>query len=99
MNSPHFHPEANAELTEAVHFYEQKSPGLGKTMARTIESALALLDAHPEAAPKLRGGLRVKSITKFPYSLVYAVESHHLAVYAVMHQRQKPYYWLQRLKS
>ncbi|MGH8461088.1 MAG: type II toxin-antitoxin system RelE/ParE family toxin [Stenotrophobium sp.] len=99
MNSPHFHPEANAELTEAVHFYEQKSPGLGKALAHTIESALIMLGAHPEAAPKLRGRLRVKPINKFPYSLIYAFERNHLAIYAVMHQRQKPYYWLQRLKN
>ena len=55
-----FHPEADAEVTEAVEFYEARSSGLGSAILDEIQRSLGQIAMAPEASQKI--GRRVRTL-------------------------------------
>lgn len=87
---------AKTELREATHYYEARAVGLGRAFLEEVRGALEQLTANPESAPVVQGTIRRKAIRRFPYSLLYALEVDGIRVYAVMHQKRSPGYWVGR---
>lgn len=94
-----FHPEADAELTEAAQFYEGRQPGLGSDLLAEVERALGQILTHPEALQRIGRRARRKPLWRFPYNLIYAVYPDRIRVVAFAHQKRRPYYWRKRLKD
>lgn len=94
--TPAFHPLADAELSDAVAFYESAAPGLGEDFLQEVERLLAVLDVYPEVGGERVAGVRTLSMRRFPYSLVYEVRSDQSIVLAVAHNRRQPSYWAGR---
>lgn len=91
------HPAADAELTEALRYYEQEERGLGARFEAEIIRSIDRIRTAPEAAPVVRpGGIRRRIVSGFPYSLVYAVEPDRIRIMAVMHHKRRPGYWAGR---
>lgn len=91
-----FHPLADVELSDAAQFYEQSAHGLGTEFLLEIEHLIDLLTKHPQLGREAFPGLRTISARRFPYSLVYQVQSESLIILAVAHQRRAPQYWASR---
>jgi toxin ParE1/3/4 len=91
-----FAPEARAELLEAVQYYESESLGLGAAFLSSVDEGIEYLLAFPESAPVLYGKVRRKTISRFPYNLLYSLRPGEIRILAVMHQRRRPFYWLGR---
>lgn len=91
-----FHPDALAELGEAVDFYEAEAAGLGADLLSEVETAVESIAAMPEAAARELVGIRRKVLRRFPFTIVYQIQPQQLEVLAVMHQRRKPGYWKSR---
>jgi toxin ParE1/3/4 len=53
-----FHPEARAEMREAVEFYEAQLDGLGLRFLSAVEQTVERLSAYPEAGATLGGEFR-----------------------------------------
>lgn len=87
------HETAEAEINEAADFYDIESPGLGSVFIDEIQRALKSIVDVPDAAPLLRGRVRRRIMTKFPYSLVYSVRRDEIRVLAVSHHKRRPFYW------
>jgi plasmid stabilization system protein ParE len=94
-----FHPAAESEALEAAHYYESQVPGLSHAFRSELETAIQFLLEHPKAAPVERGSLRRKGLQRFPYSLIYAVESGEIRFYALQHQSRRPAYWIARTRQ
>ncbi len=92
-----FHEAADAELTEAVMYYDRKALGLGDRFVADVKAATRYIEQYPEIAPIIEDGVRAKALVRFPYSLVYVVEPHELFIVAVAHQSKRPAYWTDRL--
>ncbi len=93
----HLHPGADAELTEAVRYYEREERGLGARFEAEVVRGIDRIRIAPESAPVVRpGGVRRKVLSGFPYSLVYAVEPDRIRIVAVMHHKRRPGYWADR---
>ena len=87
---------ASLEFLDAVEFYESKAPGLGEEYIEEVEYALELLSSHPQlGVPHLEGTRRVL-LGRFPFDLVYLIESDTIVVVAVAHHRRQPGYWRDR---
>ena len=43
-----FHPEADAEVTEAAQFYDTRSPGLGSALLEEVERSLTQIATRAE---------------------------------------------------
>ncbi|MDR3570433.1 MAG: hypothetical protein P4L43_20610 [Syntrophobacteraceae bacterium] len=53
-----FHPDVDAELTEAAQYYESRRPGLGSDYLTEVERSPDQILTNPEASPKF--GRRVR---------------------------------------
>jgi toxin ParE1/3/4 len=93
------HEAADAELTEAVAYYDGKAEGLGDRFLAEVKAATRYIEHDPESAPIIEEGVRAKVLVKFPYSLMYVVEERELYIVAVAHQSKRPGYWADRLPA
>ncbi len=91
-----FSPEARLEFEEAERYYERQTPGLGAAFRVAVKEALSRLRTWPFSCPVERGDIRRLMLSRFPYKLLYSVETDHLYVLAVAHQHREPGYWAER---
>lgn len=97
-----FHPEAQAELVADVDWYDEREPGVGDRFAHAVRAAIDSAVDDPEAWPILPGWdrepvVRSRSVTGFPYRIVYLVEDDVLTIVAVAHTKRRPGYWRERV--
>jgi plasmid stabilization system protein ParE len=94
-----FHPLAEAELDEAVVYYEEIQPGKGLELAQQVESVIDQIRRFPDSAPITRGTVRsivVQPSTRWKYTMHYRVKAAGLRILAVAHQNRQPFYWFGR---
>lgn len=90
------HPEADAEFSSEVEFYEGQETGLGQRFYREVMACLNWLTENPRL-PRLRKGYRRINLKVFPFYLAYVTEGELIWVLAVAHVSRKPGYWKKRL--
>lgn len=91
-----FSKYAQLELVDAVEFYELEYEGLGLRFKEEVKKAAIRISEYPKAWSVERGEIRKYLLHKFPYKLLYSIETDHLFVIAVAHQHRQPYYWIDR---
>lgn len=91
-----FAEPAEAEATEARQYYEVISPELADRFSAALDRAIGRIEADPLLWPSLNGRLRRILFDRFPYALIYRVDTGTIKVLAVMHQSRKPGYWRSR---
>ena len=91
-----FHPLARDELAAAVEFYEGQAKGLGAELAAEVRRTLTRLSALPYSGSPTEEDVRRALVRRFPFAIVYRLESDRLLVVAVMHLRRRPGYWKDR---
>ena len=88
---------ASADLRRGVKFYSRERSGLGAEFLREFELFTDLLAENPEIGTPIGGGIRKLVLKRFPYLIIYRVESERVLILAVAHERRHPDYWLERL--
>jgi hypothetical protein len=88
---------AEEEMTEASVFYEATTSGLGAGFLDEVQRLVKVLCEHPELGQSVNRGLRRVLLHRFPFSLIYSVESDAVLIVAVAHQRRRPDYWRDRI--
>ncbi len=91
-------PVAEAELQDAIRYYESKQLGLGIMFAVEVDEACRMIGDYPNAWQKVAGGARRCLLRRFKYGLIYRVRGDVATIYAVMHLKRRPEYWRDRLK-
>ena len=94
-----YHPAAARELLAAVRYYEAHRAGLGGEFLDEYDAALKEIAKYPGRSPVARGLARRYRLHRFPYAIVYETRAKFLVVVAVMHGKQSPEYWINRLSS
>jgi plasmid stabilization system protein ParE len=94
-----YHPEAEAEIVEAIQFYRSRSPELADRFLRAFESAIEMIEENPLRWATIRGDLRRILLRRFPYGIYYRVEDQELRVLIVKHHRRHPDHGMDRLDS
>jgi len=97
-------PEAEAELAEAMAWYEEQGPGLGAALLVEVDEAIGRLreGAWPSSpVPGVRGELGVRRVVldRFPYSVIFLEHDDCIAVIAFPHLKRVPGYWLERIED
>jgi plasmid stabilization system protein ParE len=88
---------AQAELVEAVAYYESRNQGLGSQFAEEIKRTIQRILQFPEAwAPISRRTRRCRT-NRFPYGVICQVRGDILLIVAVMHLHREPRTWKDRL--
>lgn len=91
-----FHPEAEEELYQAIDYYERCEQGLGYDFAVELFACIQNIVGHPAAWPALGKDVRRCLVHRFPYGVLYCVESGEVFILAVMPLRRHPGYWKER---
>ena len=84
-------------MTETAIFYEGQAHGLGAEFLDDVQRAIDRLRNNPKLGQIVVDELRRSLLSRFPFSLIYAVEPEGLLIVAVAHQRRRPYYWRERI--
>lgn len=87
---------ADQEMFDAAAYYELQVPGLGRAFLDKVDSAVSDIAENPERWPVLRLDVRRRLIHRFPYGLLYRLDSDEVVVLAVAHLRRHPAYWIGR---
>lgn len=88
--------EAEAEIEEAVAYYEAIQSRLADDLLDRIEHGLNRIADLPATWPTHLRDTRRYLIKQFPYALVYRVQGGVPYVLAFAHQARKPGYWQDR---
>ncbi len=91
-----FLPGAEQDLAEGVSFYDEASPDLGNLLIDEVEQTLAHILQNPQIGRREHGPTRSFPLRRFPYDIIYLVESERVVVVAVAHHRRGPGFWLER---
>ena len=88
---------AEQEMFNAALFYDRQAIGLGADFLDSVELALKQIIDAPERWLLATATIRRFILNRFPYSLLYQIETEEIIVLAVMHQKRHPAYWLPRI--
>ena len=91
--------EAEAELQEAMLYYEDRREGLGVDFYERVTETILAIGSDPIRFPMYEGKclsrpLRRALIGRFPYVVVFEVRDEETLV--VAHTSREPGYWEQR---
>jgi plasmid stabilization system protein ParE len=90
---------AQAELAEAVAYYNSQKSELGSQFAEEIRRTIERILQYPEAWTSLSKRTRRCRTNKFPYGVIYQVRADVLLIVAVMHLHREPQTWRSRLED
>lgn len=88
---------AEQEFSEVVDYYNGQGPALGYEFAAEVKLTLGRIVTHPNAWPLLSRRARRCILNKFPYSIIYQVRQDYILILAIMHMKQDPKHWQERL--
>lgn len=92
-----FTSSAEAELREAVGFYEAAEKGLGARFLDEVEGVIARVVAHPEAWAPISARTRRCRTHRFPFGLFYQIRTDEILIVSVMDLRRDSKGWEQYL--
>ena len=90
---------AEAELLNAVAYYNSQSEGIGYEFAAEVKRTIERIVQYPEAWFQLSSRTRRCRTNRFPYGVVYQIKNEDLLVVAVMHLSRHPQTWRDRVKD
>jgi plasmid stabilization system protein ParE len=89
-------PEAEAEITEAFRWYEDRSEGLGSEFMRALDASLSAIQRNPTAFAIVHRQMRRALLRRFPYAVIYLLEDRTVIVLACFHASRDPRQWRDR---
>ena len=90
---------AQAEVDEAVSYFDEQRVGLGDRFERDLVATVTFLAEHPRSGKSIGENVRKFGLRRFRYNLIYAIEGDQIVIVAVAHHRRRPAYWSDRLTS
>jgi plasmid stabilization system protein ParE len=93
-----FAPAAEAELADAVAFYDQQRAGVGSNLTESIEAACEFIAEHPLAGEPYYHRTRRKRLLAYDYYVIYEIRRDVIRVVAIAHESRRPNYWRDRVR-
>ncbi len=88
---------AQAELEEAVRYYDGQRVGLGAEFSSGVQITLLRITDYPTTWARISANIRRCPMRRFSYGVLYHVQVDEIVIVAVMHHHRKPGYWKKRL--
>ena len=85
---------ARIEAGQAYRWYANVNPKSAAAFAEQVELTMKRMLEHPLAGAPYLANTRRLRIGGFPYWIVYRVAARSIVVYAVVHERRLPGYWV-----
>jgi toxin ParE1/3/4 len=90
-------PEARAELTDAVAWYDRRQPKLGSSLFAEVQAVFNRIAADPQLFAPVYGPVRKAAVRRFPYVVVYREEPGEVVIISVFHTSRDPSIWQARV--
>ncbi len=91
-----FDERAKLEFAEARAWYTAIRPELGRVFGAEVRAAGQRIARMPLMYPVEIAEIRKCVLTRFPYTLRYALRADLVLIVAVSHQHREPTYWIPR---
>lgn len=88
--------EAQQEFLDAMLYYEEAEPCLGRRFRAELEKTVRHLRDHPEIYRIRIVAQRRINLKTFPYYLPFIIRGETVWVLAVAHESRHPRYWIGR---
>ncbi|MFA5920228.1 MAG: type II toxin-antitoxin system RelE/ParE family toxin [Methylococcaceae bacterium] len=88
---------AQTELDEAFNWYEAQQLNLGVQFLTEFDAAIRRIVTYPKSYALLGSDVRRCLIKRFPYGVLYGIDTDTIVIVAVAHLHRKPNYWIDRL--
>jgi len=88
---------AQREVDDAVEWYNQQAPGLGREFLDELDRAVRRATAFPMSGTEIEPGVRRCLVARFPYGVLYGLDGETIVVVAVAHLHREPRYWVGRI--
>ncbi len=80
----------NLDYSEAVAWYENKQPGLGREFEAELEKLFERIKEYPEDFSKLTPSVRKAHLPRFKYRICFTVEGDEIGILAIYHPSRNP---------
>lgn len=90
MKPVFYHPRALLQIEQIASWYEAQQENLGVLFLDRLEEAENYIAQHPEAFEIKKKNIRQGLMRRFPYVIIYEITNETIAIYGVIHARQKP---------
>jgi len=90
---------AQFEVDAAVAWYASQSAGLETQFLDELDRTLRRVIAYPFSCAEVEQGLRRCLFSRFPYGIIYGIDSDIIIVVAVAHLHREPGYWIDSMSK
>jgi plasmid stabilization system protein ParE len=87
------------DLLDAVDWYENEMPGLGKRFLNSFEQAKKRIQSNPNGYLNVTSGIKRILTKNFPYKVFYTFSDDTIFIIGVMHVKRSNTFVTKRLKS
>jgi ParE toxin of type II toxin-antitoxin system, parDE len=84
---------AEAELLEAVSYYNEQSEGLGFDLAAEVLRTIERIVRYPLAWASLSKRTRRCRTNRFPFGVIYQIRKDQILIISIMHMKRHPDSW------
>jgi plasmid stabilization system protein ParE len=88
---------AQAEVDDAVVWYNSQSSTLAIQFLDDLDRSVRRVAAYPQSSAKIEEDFRRCLLSRFPYGIIYGIDSETVIVIAVAHLHREPRYWIDRM--
>jgi len=89
--------EEALEEAEAARWYAERSVSAAAGFSDEIDAAESAIVEFPDAWPSFDHGTRRYLLRRYPFSIIYRVESGRILIVAVAHGHRRPGHWKSRV--
>lgn len=83
-------PEAEAEMTDAFDWYEDRVPGLGSEFPLCVDAVFNAILRTPQQFPLVHRVVRRALTRRFPYMVFFVEDEERVVVLSVFHAKRNP---------
>jgi plasmid stabilization system protein ParE len=92
-------PRAEAEISEARDWYDERNFGLGADFVLAVDAVLISIQQNPLKYQITFGRFRRAGLRRFPYGLIYTIANNEITVVACFHGRRNPNVLRERIRT
>ena len=89
-------PEADLDAQDAIRWYDERDWALGDDFLRKVNDCIAAIQENPQKYPILHRQMRRALVRRFPYEIIFEIESDEIIIYAIYHCARNPEVWKHR---
>ncbi|PKG97367.1 type II toxin-antitoxin system RelE/ParE family toxin [Paraglaciecola sp. MB-3u-78] len=86
------HPDVKSDTRSSYDCYQLQAQGLGNDFIAELESAFDTISSLPQTWPKFGANHHRFLLSRFPFSVIYQIQSKHIYIIAIMHNSKRPGY-------